>query len=1004
MDNNARRLLKYWRNSIVDSNRIQELPLENTVEISWEELGSGIINPGNAKKVWAIYLREKQQAQKTGREIEEKDDKITVLVCPVKLVKKYIHYQQNSTTQEIVPLWIPALMDEKGKLEPARELLPWIDRKILEPTTGTGIVLGDIEDVERYLEKNDPTEAVKDWPGYLEYAQKMLKSLPITREEIEAMDYTLTNGVYITPDLEIRGAAQRILTVMDHIITSKIIPPLLKRYARLEDEPEKPPMTFDEQLNLAHLHTGQMTGEFPLSDSQRQSLHHFLTMKQGEILAVNGPPGTGKTTLVHSMIATLWVDAAIQQTRPPIMLTVSANNQAVTNMIDSFGKVSKTDTLLSSRWLPGITSYGLYCPSQYAAQRQENQKYQIATAKSEFPATSGFMAKKESAAYLLPAKEHYLKCCSEYYGCEIKDIDQAIKKLHTELVNNQLVLKKTIEQYRETFRAQQQAAAAREKVKAKYGTLDNLTEALLARKDELQLKKAALEARLEQEKQSYNEARQTYLETFRMVQSNISSRTVQGGIITRLRYRLAQLLLGERRNVVVSNELSETLTRLLEKSETDMKQAEEAVLVCNQQNEQLGKEIKQLEDELAAITESKTAPSIEEIQSKCDTELRHRSFLLATHYWEGRWLKEVEKAHEMYQRNIKVTPEEKLRNKWRRYAMLTPGLVSTLYMAPAMFTSWYREGENLYSQPLWEEIDLLIIDEAGQVSPEIAAATMALAKKAVVVGDIWQIEPVYNITRFVDQGNLLRVGLISNKEEYPELQSKGVTAQGGSVMRIAGRSCPYRLKNENGEPYSERGMWLREHRRCLDTIIDYCNQLVYRGQLLPLRGDQLKPGALPHFSAVHFADGVSSRAGSSRKNEKEAVFILDWLLEKKEYLLNTYGPDKALKDIVAVVVPFTTQKREFLKALRSSEKYTPLRGITIGTIHALQGAERDVVIFSPVYTRSDGTDYFFNSDVRMLNVAVSRAREAFVVIGDTEIFRKAGGAAGLLARYIFAEK
>ncbi|MGQ9558727.1 MAG: DEAD/DEAH box helicase [Desulfurispora sp.] len=687
------------------------------------------------------------------------------------------------------------------------------------------------------------------------------------------------------------------------------------------------------------------------------------------------------------------------------MLTVSANNQAVTNMIDSFGKVSKTDTLLSSRWLPGITSYGLYCPSQYAAQRQENQKYQIATAKSEFPATSGFMAKKESREYLLSAKEHYLQCCSKYYGCEIKTIDQAIKKLHTELTNNQLGLKKTIQQYLEAIRAQKQTALALEKIKAKYGSLDNLTQELLARKDELHQEETTLKIKLEQKKQSYNEAEQTYLETYRMVQGNISNHAVQGGIIRRFRYWLAQLLLGERRKTI-NSELSGTLTRMLEKSENNMKRAEEAVLACSQQIERLQREIKLLEDELAIIDESSknTLPAVEEIQNKCDTELRYRSFLLATHYWEGRWLKEVEKAHEMYQRNIKVTPEEKLRSKWRRYAMLTPGLVSTLYMAPAMFTCWYREGENLYSQPLWEEIDLLIIDEAGQVSPEIAAATMALAKKAVVVGDIWQIEPVYNITRFVDQGNLLRVGLISSKDEYPELQSKGVTAQGGSVMLIAGRNCPYRFQNENGEPYSERGMWLREHRRCLDTIIDYCNQLVYRGQLLPLRGDQLKPGALPHFSAVHFADGVSSRAGSSRKNEKEAVFILEWLMEKKDYLLTTYGPDKALKEIVAVVVPFTAQKREFLKALRSNEKYAPLRGITIGTIHALQGAERDVVIFSPVYTCSDGTDYFFNSDVRMLNVAVSRAREAFVVIGDTEIFRKAGGAAGLLARYIFAEK
>jgi len=95
-----------------------------------------------------------------------------------------------------------------------------------------------------------------------------------------------------------------------------------------------------------------------------------------------------------------------------------------------------------------------------------------------------------------------------------------------------------------------------------------------------------------------------------------------------------------------------------------------------------------------------------------------------------------------------------------------------------------------------------------------------------------------------------------------------------------------------------------------------------------------------------------------------------------------------------------------LQAVWSIPKYKPLRGITIGTIHALQGAERELIIFSPVYTRYDGDpgEFFFNNDIRMLNVAVSRAREAFVVMGDMEVFKKSGGPAGLLAKYLYAKK
>jgi superfamily I DNA and/or RNA helicase len=43
-----------------------------------------------------------------------------------------------------------------------------------------------------------------------------------------------------------------------------------------------------------------------------------------------------------------------------------------------------------------------------------------------------------------------------------------------------------------------------------------------------------------------------------------------------------------------------------------------------------------------------------------------------------------------------------------------------------------------------EFVDFLIVDEAGQVSPEVGLASFGLAKQAVIVGDIQQIEPVWN--------------------------------------------------------------------------------------------------------------------------------------------------------------------------------------------------------------------------------------------------------------------
>lgn len=57
-------------------------------------------------------------------------------------------------------------------------------------------------------------------------------------------------------------------------------------------------------------------------------------------------------------------------------------------------------------------------------------------------------------------------------------------------------------------------------------------------------------------------------------------------------------------------------------------------------------------------------------------------------------------------------------------------------------------------------------------------------------------------------------------------------------------------------------------------------------------------------------------------------------------------------------------------------------------MHALQGAERKVIIFSQVYSRhADGQ--FIDSDPAMLNVAVSRAKDSFLVFGDLDVLSSA---------------
>ncbi len=103
--------------------------------------------------------------------------------------------------------------------------------------------------------------------------------------------------------------------------------------------------------------------DFPLSISQRKGLYTFLHGND-KVFAVNGPPGTGKTTtLLQSIVANKIVESAIAGENPPVILACSTNNQAVTNIIDSFSKSSTKPGNLEGRWLPDLDGYATYLPS-----------------------------------------------------------------------------------------------------------------------------------------------------------------------------------------------------------------------------------------------------------------------------------------------------------------------------------------------------------------------------------------------------------------------------------------------------------------------------------------------------------------------------------------------------------------------------------------------------------------------------------------------------------------
>ena len=154
---------------------------------------------------------------------------------------------------------------------------------------------------------------------------------------------------------------------------------------------------------------------------------------------------------------------------------------------------------------------------------------------------------------------------------------------------------------------------------------------------------------------------------------------------------------------------------------------------------------------------------------------------------------------------------------------------------------------------------------------------------------------------------------------------------------------------------------------------------------------------------LHIDGRVEKKNTGSRFNLLEAETISAWLVENRQRIEDHYG--KPIEQIVAIVSPFSAQVSIVKNILNNKGINTGYNdeSMTVGTVHSLQGAERAIIIFSPVYSKHEDGN-FIDNDLSMLNVAVSRAKDSFLVFGDMDLFevQPSSSPRGLLAKYLFA--
>jgi HKD family nuclease len=979
--------LRYIHLSLADATRLApSLTEDSVIEVTREELGRGSIGEHARKQLFARVKRSAGGVS-GNRGDEDRLWPIDVVVMPCAYGLRPERGQRGKRLPEkVVPLMLFARLGKDGSLMPevASERQAILSRDLLEPNR-LEVSIGSAEDADAVYAKQ------KDRAG--SWLDLMRKGIGILEqvcgrpyEEFGIEGYERLDAGYVLVSGAAASSTQIILRLVD-LLRAKGRPEVPLLEALLAQADNRDLLDAGRQLDLSLQHLGQMECRYGLSVSQREALaHHLAGQTNPSVIAVDGPPGTGKTTLLLSVIATLWVKHALAEGESPIIVAASTNNQAVTNILRAFAEVKEAEGPLSGRWLSGLRSYGLYLPAK--TRKKETFDFPVHEMRGMGREAVFDAQRYEDKIALDKAREEFLARFKEAFATAGNvDLSQAVKSLHMSLRDEVSIVTRTIN-------ALKALSALIGDGDVSDAAVDRYREELGKARDRHVCDAEAIGVRL----QAAQRLRANWMAHASSEPWWISLLAAVG--LRSLRIRRDQMFCAEAA-LSHHHSLDESLIESAQRPEIDQAMQmlvgveKSALAQAKQRIADAEQKIGQLQKALSVLETLMTGKglSVESVQQALDVGPRYTAFKLATHYWEARYLLQLQEHFRSKDAMQDSKSPTRLLAQYRRLAKLHPCFVATLFTLPGKFIAYPSQTESV---ALCNEIDLLIVDEAGQVPPEIGVPSFALAKHALVVGDVDQIEPIWAIPGHIDGANALHSKLVAGEDSLQSFRESGMAASSGSLMRMAQRATPYVKYPERG-----RGLFLSEHRRCWPEIIRMCNVLVYGGRLQPCREDNGERKIVPSVGYVHIPGNDRSRGGS-RDNPAEATAIARWLALRKGEIEAAYGNER-IGRLVAVVTPFAAQSRRVKSALDGA--LGTGHGITVGTVHALQGAERRVVIFSPTYgLGTEPGSTFIDRNRSMLNVAISRAQDAFLVFGNMHLFQPVGQhPCAIIGRMLFGD-
>ena len=312
--------------------------------------------------------------------------------------------------------------------------------------------------------------------------------------------------------------------------------------------------------------------------------------------------------------------------------------------------------------------------------------------------------------------------------------------------------------------------------------------------------------------------------------------------------------------------------------------------------------------------------------------------------------------------------ESSIRYLWQTFFLTVPVVSTTFASVGRMFNRLGRES-----------LGWLLIDEAGQATPQMAVGALWRARRAVVVGDPLQIEPVFGVEESV-------VERIRQHRRAGAVWSPLVA----SAQTLADRVNLYgtHILTEDSELWV--GCPLRVHRRCIEPMFGIANRIAYENKMVLATNTEPDGQIFPLGESRWIDVPGSCESGHWVAEQGEAVLIR---LRAAAAVANAH-------ERLFIISPFRDVANRLTRlAVERREEWWPGRHTlaevkrwarrSIGTVHTFQGKEAEAVILVlGADEQTEGAARWAASRPNILNVAATRAQLRFYVIGSVGLWGK----------------